>query len=98
MGIIYELSNADHQVMIQFPFSNWFTEGFMRHYTRFSSFEDFLTDANLKLKSRGETKSVFDDNTFQNHVTQTTEFKSWEEMKQCAKIEYAKRNFINRSL
>lgn len=60
-------------------FDKLFTSSFMRKYTNFSSFDEFLDAGNFEVNSQEDFEAIPDDEMDQL-VRDTTKFSSWEEM------------------
>ena len=86
-----KLEEAAKSISGPVSFSELFPTDFMNHYTNFSSFDELLTNGGFKVESQEDFRAIPDD-LFDEHIAQTTKFENWEEMKQCAGTEYAKKN------
>jgi len=56
-----------------------FNEDFMKKYTNFSSFEELLSAGGFEVDSVEDFEAIPDDK-FDEHISKTTKFKSWEDM------------------
>jgi len=61
-------------------FSELFTPSFMTEYTDFSSFEELLDAGNFVVNSQEDFANIPDD-VFDEHISKTTKFRDWEEMR-----------------
>ena len=60
-------------------FDELFKNSFMRKYTNFSSFDEFLQAGNFTVNSQKDFEAIPDDE-MDSHVSKTTKFSSWEDM------------------
>lgn len=67
--------SGQHQV----SFGEIFDSKFMRKYTNFSSFDDFLKAGNFIVNSQKDFEAI-PDADMDNHVRKVTRFSSWKEM------------------
>lgn len=63
----------------QVSFTELFTPSFMRKYTHFSSFDEFLQSGGFKADSQEEFEAIPDE-PFDRHVATVTTFSNWEDM------------------
>ncbi|HKM39043.1 MAG TPA: hypothetical protein VJ036_02115 [bacterium] len=61
------------------PFSDLFSEDFMKTYTTFSSFEELLQAGNYIVDSAADFETIQGDR-FDGYLRSTTKFNSWLEM------------------
>ncbi len=78
--------DGDHEV----PFSELFTEPFMRKYTSFASFDDLLKAGGFHAETTEEFEAIPDE-LFDAHIAATTQFASWEDMLERATTDYVSR-------
>ncbi len=64
-----------------------FNEPFMKKYTDFSSFEELLSAGGFIVNSEDDFKNIPDDQ-FDQHISKTTKFDSWEDMQSTAATVY----------
>lgn len=69
-------------------FDELFLNSFMRKYTNFSNFDQFLSSGNFIVNSQEDFEAI-PDNEIDLHVSKTTKFSSWEDMLGKATEEYA---------
>lgn len=68
-------------------FDDLFNQVFMEKYTQFSSFDDFLKAGGFVVESQEEFEAI-PDQDMNDHVSKTTNFRSWEEMFHAAGEKY----------
>lgn len=68
-------------------FDDLFISTFMRKYTNFSSFDEFLKNGNFTVNSQEDFESI-PDAEMDDHVSKTTKFSSWQNMLNKAVEEY----------
>ncbi|WP_195617352.1 hypothetical protein [Clostridium paraputrificum] len=71
-------------------FDELFKSSFMRKYTNFSNFDEFLKAGNFIVNSQEDFEAI-PDNEMDLHVNKTTSFSSWENMLSKAGEEYTLR-------
>lgn len=71
-------------------FDELFKSSFMRKYTNFSNFDEFLEAGNFIVNSQEDFEAI-PDSEMDSHVSKTTKFSSWEKMLSKAGEEYALR-------
>lgn len=64
-----------------------FEKPFMRKYTKFSTFDEFLSAGNFIISSQKDFEDI-PDADMNNHVRKSTRFSSWKEMLITASKEY----------
>jgi len=64
-----------------------FNQAFMKKYTEFSSFEEFLSAGNFNVESQEDFEAIPDD-SMDAYVSKTTKFADWETMLETAVSEY----------
>lgn len=69
------------------PFEELFHSSFMKKYSQFSSFEEFLDAGNFKVESQEDFEAI-PDADMDDHVTKTTKFSDWQTMLDTAVSEY----------
>lgn len=69
------------------PLLELFTPSFMRKYSSFSSFEDFLSAGNFSADTQ-EAFEAIPEEAFDKHVSSVTSFDTWEDMLQEATNQY----------
>lgn len=67
--------DGEHEV----SFEELFTKSFMRKYTDFSTFDEFLEAGNFTVNSQEDFENI-PDADLDAHVSKTTKFSSWEDM------------------
>jgi hypothetical protein len=73
------------------PLTDLFTASFMRRYTQFDSFEDFLASGGFVVNSQEDFEAI-PDKDMDAHVAKTTRFATWEEMfSKAAELYFAKK-------
>lgn len=65
-----------------------FTKAFMKKFTKFNSFDAFLTAGNFVVNSQKDFEAI-PDADMDKHVASTTKFKNWQEMFDTAGSEYS---------
>jgi hypothetical protein len=70
------------------PFSELFTDSFLKKHTTFSSFEEF---ENQEIFNKYQTIEEIPDDEMDHFVAETTNFSNWDEMLGKAGTEYAVR-------
>lgn len=78
--------DGTHQV----SFSVLFDQGFMAQHSKYTSFNDLLLAGGYEVNSEADFKAIPDDD-FDKHVSASTNFDSWEDMKKAAAAEYIKK-------
>lgn len=71
-------------------FDELFVPAFMRKYSNFSTFDEFLDAGNFKVESQEDFEAIPDD-LMDEHVAKTTKFTDWQTMLDTAVSEYAVR-------
>ena len=71
-------------------FDDLFISPFMRKYTKFSSFDEFLKAGDFTVNSQEDFEAI-PDAKMDAHVSKTTKFSSWQSMLNKAGEEYAAR-------
>ena len=61
------------------PFSDLFTDSFMRKYTNYLTFDELMKAGRFQAKTTEEFQAIPDD-SFNTHIAATTKFKTWEDM------------------
>lgn len=69
-------------------FDELFSNSFMRKYTQFSNFDEFLKAGNFIVNSQEDFEAI-PDNEMDLHVGRATKFSSWQDMLGKAGEEYA---------
>jgi len=73
------------------PLTDLFTASFMRKYTQFDSFEDFLSSGGFEVNSQEDFEAIPDE-VMNAHVAKTTHFQTWEDMlNKAAEVYFAKK-------
>ena len=79
----------------QIPIIELFSSSFMKKYTKYNSFENFIQASNLiPLGTKIITNEIFEaipDKELDDYIKASTIFKSWSEMLQAATHEYIKK-------
>lgn len=61
------------------PFSELFNKSFMKKYTSFNSFSEFLEAGKFNVTSQTDFENIPNDK-FNQHISKTTKFSNWNEM------------------
>ncbi|MBT2289668.1 hypothetical protein J7E73_11085 [Paenibacillus albidus] len=69
------------------PLDKLFNESFMRKYSAFGSFDEFLEKGNFQAKTREDIQNIPDE-LFDRHVQRETSFADWEAMLAASNQEY----------
>lgn len=69
------------------PLSDLFTESFMEKYTNCSSFEEFLEIGGFEVNSKEDFENI-DDAEFDKHVSNNSQFDTWQLMLDTAAEQY----------
>lgn len=69
------------------PLDDLFTPSFMRKYSSFSSFDEFLSAGNFNADTQ-EAFEAIQDELLNKHISLTTSFKSWDDMLEEATDQY----------
>ncbi len=72
------------------PFSELFDQGFLAQHSRFSSFSELLDAGGFVVNSQEDFKAI-PDGEFDKHVSENTDFDSWEDMQKTAATAYFKK-------
>ena len=64
-----------------------FTDEFMRQHTPYASLEELFTEGHFEVNSKEDIEAI-PDKEMDDHVAQTTEFDSWEDMQSAAVKDY----------
>jgi len=72
---------------VNVSFEELFNENFMSKYTKFNSFEDFLTAGNFDVESQEDFEAIPDEE-FDAHVANNSKFNDWSNMMNTAGTEY----------
>lgn len=75
---------GEHQV----SFGELFTDAFMKKYSNFLSFEEFLQSSGFKVETAEDFEAIPDDE-FDKYVKENTKFTCWQDMLHKATSEYA---------
>lgn len=78
-----EMREAAEELRKRGELANPYTDQFMREFTDFDSFEEFIQSSNLDIDSAEELESV-PDKELDPHVAEHTDFNSCEEMEEIA--------------
>jgi hypothetical protein len=82
-----QISNNLEKNSNKVSFEKLFTGQFMRNYTSFATFNEFLNDGGFIVKSSEDFLAI-PDNELDNNINKTTKFSSWEEMSSEATSNY----------
>ena len=72
----------------QIPIDDLLTNSFMKKYSNFSNFDEFLEAGNFVVNSQEDFEAI-PENEMDSHVSKTTKFSSWDDMLGTAGEEYA---------
>lgn len=73
-------SADNHNEEDELPLPELFNPNFMARYTRFSSFDEFMETGGFEAASLEEIEAIQKD-TLDAHISSTTTFINWQEMK-----------------
>lgn len=76
----------------QIPIDDLLNVSFMKKYTSFSNFNDFLDASGFVVNSQEDFEAIPDDD-FDVYVSNNTEFASWDDMLTTATNEYVSEHF-----
>lgn len=76
-------------------FADLFDKTFMRHYTRYRTFEKFLAGGHFHIESQNEFEAL-PETDMDAHVRRATQFSSWKEMLDTATDIYARRQMVSK--
>lgn len=74
------LEKAADEISGEKSLDELFTPSFMSQYTDFNSFDELLSAGNFVVNSQEDFKNIPEDE-FDIHISSTTKFNSWEDMK-----------------
>ncbi|MDQ0203868.1 hypothetical protein [Pectinatus haikarae] len=80
---------------ISFDFEDVFNTAFMKKYTRYKTFEQFLNNGRFNISDQKDFENL-PEKSMNIHVAKNTKFKTWQEMIDFATDRYIKKN-INRT-
>ena len=76
---------------ISFIFDDVFDTSFMKKYSRYKSFDSFLTNGKFSISCQQDFEDLSED-LMDKHVAKNTKFKTWQEMIDFATDRYIKKN------
>lgn len=71
------------------PFTDLFPFDFMKRYTQFSSIEDMFNESPFTINSEEDFVAI-DDDEWDNFISTSTNFDSWEKMQEAAVVDWTK--------
>ncbi len=74
-------------------FSELFNNSFIAMHSNFSSFSELLEAGGFIVNSKEDFEAI-SDNKFDMHISKTTDFDNWKEMRQSAVEQYIKQNIF----